>query len=121
MFDCVLIDATCESLTAPLIVRDLFVAHILAKNATEGFDDVSQRVDGTDQRVGRAGWHLKTCEETRGDTCRVLGRNERDHRLVATPRKPDRSLSSKAGDSKGAEVLVKQCSPDMCRPNRSPI
>src|SRR6266404_8079934 len=54
MFERVRIETSRKRLAAPLLVRNLLVAHVLAENPGEGRDDVLQRDDGADHRIGSA-------------------------------------------------------------------
>src|SRR6266404_8240400 len=54
MFERVRIETSRLRLAAPLLVRNFFVAHVLAENPGEGRDDILQRDYGADHRIGSA-------------------------------------------------------------------
>src|SRR6266700_3497771 len=86
MLERVRIVAARKRVAAPLVVRDLFVAHVLGQDAPEGRDNLLQRDDGADHRIGGARRQRGAGQQADGNARHVLGRNEREHRVLFAPR-----------------------------------
>src|SRR5450631_3914056 len=121
MFDRVRIVAARERVAAPLVVRNFFIAHVLGQHAPEGRDDLLERDDRADHRIGGARRQGGAGQEADGDARHVLGGDQRKHGVLLAPRQPDRPLRRQAQAHLGAEILIEHRRPDMHRADPGPL
>src|SRR5450631_424265 len=121
MFDRVRIVAARERVAAPLVVRNFFIAHVLGQHAPEGRDDLLERDDRADHRIGGARRQGGAGQEADGDARHVLGGDQRKHGVFLAPGQPDRPLRRQAQAHLGAEILIEHRGPDMHRADPGPF